>query len=100
MRKLIPFMALMKEVYFILDIHLPKSEVFFKLSEDNKHCIYVAESNKLSPRRKILLSSIIIYEASYKIRLFGYSILIHKNKHRTLSLRNSTNNLFIYLQRT
>ena len=45
-------MALMKEVYFILDIHIPKPEVFCKVSEYNQSCISVAESNKFSPRTK------------------------------------------------
>ena len=30
MRKVTPFMELMKEVYFISDIHYPKLEVFYK----------------------------------------------------------------------
>ena len=45
-------MALMKEVSFIFDLHLPKPEVFCKVFEDNKSCIDVAKSNKLSPRTK------------------------------------------------
>ena len=42
----------MKKLYFVFDIYLPKPEVFFKLSKENQSCIYVAESNKLSPRTK------------------------------------------------
>ena len=42
----------MKEVYFILNIHLPKPEVFCKFSEDNQRCIAVAESNKVLPTTK------------------------------------------------
>ena len=54
MRELIPFMALMKEVFFILDIHLPKSEVICELFEDNQSCIAVAESKKFPPRKKYI----------------------------------------------
>ena len=51
-REVIPFMAMIKEVSFIFNIHLPKPEVFCKVLEDNKSCIAVTESNKLSPRTK------------------------------------------------
>ena len=34
-REVIHFMALLKEVYFILDIHIPKPEVFCKVFEYN-----------------------------------------------------------------
>ena len=44
MHDIIPFMALMKEVLFTFDIHLPNPEVFCKVSEDNQSCIAVAES--------------------------------------------------------
>ena len=43
MREAIPFIALIKEVYFIFDINFPNQEVFSKLFE-NKSCIAVAES--------------------------------------------------------
>ena len=36
MRKLIPFMELMKGVSFIFGIHIPKPEVFCKLFKDNQ----------------------------------------------------------------
>ena len=52
MRKVITFMALMKEVYFIFDIHIPKPEVFSKVFKDNQSYISVAESNKFSTRTK------------------------------------------------
>ena len=52
MRKVIPIMILMKEVSFILDIHLPNPEVFCKVFEYNQISIAVAESNKSSPRIK------------------------------------------------
>ena len=90
MRKGIPFMALMKEVYFIFDINLLKPEFFCKVFEVNQSCINVVESNKSSPRTKISLLSIIISEASHKRRLFGYVILIHENKQQKFSLSHLT----------
>ena len=54
MRKVINFMTLLKEVYFILDIHLPKPEVFCKVFNNNKSCIYVAEFTKLSRGTKYI----------------------------------------------
>ena len=42
----------MKEVSFIFDINLPKSEVFCKLFKDNQSWIVVAESNRFSLRKK------------------------------------------------
>ena len=52
MQEVIPFMSLMKEVYFIFDIHIPNPEVFGKIFEDNQSCIAVAESNTILPRTK------------------------------------------------
>ena len=51
-RKVIPFMSLMNEVYFIFNIHLPKTAVFYKIFKDNQICIAVVESTRLSLRKK------------------------------------------------
>ena len=42
-------MGFMKEVYFILDIHLPNTEVFCNVFKYYKICTAVVDSNKLSP---------------------------------------------------
>ena len=47
MRDVIPFMVLMKEVSFIFYIHIPKPEVFCKVSKDNQSCISVVESKNI-----------------------------------------------------
>ena len=52
MRKVIPFMALTKEVFFIFYIHLPNPKIFCKVFEEKQSCISVVESNKLSPITK------------------------------------------------
>ena len=51
-RKVIPVMALIKELSFIFYIHIPRPELFSKVFEYNKICIDVAESNKFSPITK------------------------------------------------
>ena len=45
-------MELMKEVSFIFDIHIPKTEVFCEVFEENLNCIAIAQSNKFSTRTK------------------------------------------------
>ena len=52
MRKVIPFMAQMKELSFIFDIHIPNPEVVCKVFIDNQSFIAVTEFNKFSPRTK------------------------------------------------
>ena len=54
MHKVTPFMASMKEVYIFFDIHLPKPEVFCRVSEDNQSFITFAVSNSFSPRKKYI----------------------------------------------
>ena len=44
MYKVLPYMALMTEVYFIFNMHLPKPELFLKVFKDNQSCIAVTES--------------------------------------------------------
>ena len=53
MRNIITFMALMKEISYIIDIHLPNPEVFCNVFEDNQSCIAVAESNTFFQEQKI-----------------------------------------------
>ena len=43
MRSVITFMAMMKEILFIFDIHLPKPEVFCNVFEEKHSRIVVAE---------------------------------------------------------
>ena len=80
MRKVIPFVALMKKVHFIFDINLTNPEVFGRVFEDKQSWISAVESNKLSPRKKIIsLLSIIVFEYLYKVKLLGYAALIQNN---------------------
>ena len=46
MREFITFIALMKELSLIFDIHIQNPEVFCKVFEDNDSCIAIANSNK------------------------------------------------------
>ena len=50
MRKLMLFMALVKEVPFIFDINIPKLEVYCKVFKYNQNCIAVDESKMFTPR--------------------------------------------------
>ena len=45
-------MALLKEVFFISDIHIQKSKVFLKELKDNHSFITVAQYNKISLEKK------------------------------------------------
>ena len=47
-RKVIPFIAFIKEISFIFDIHLPKLEVFCRVFKYNQGCISVTDYQKLS----------------------------------------------------
>ena len=55
MCEVIPFVAFMKELSFIFDVHLPNPEFFFKVFEDNLSFIAVAEYNNVSTRKNTLL---------------------------------------------
>ena len=54
MRKVKPFIALMKEVSLIFYIDLPRPEVFCKVFKDNQSCIAVKKSINFSPRIKYI----------------------------------------------
>ena len=57
MRKIIPYVAPMKTISLIFDIHLPNLEVYCKLFEDNKIC--VAAKYFLPVTKQISISYII-----------------------------------------
>ena len=90
MQDVTPFVALMKEVSFIFDIHIPKPEVFCKVFEYNKSCIFIAEFFKNIRLKNILLLSIIISEDFCKRKLFGCVALIQENKQRIFLQSHST----------
>ena len=46
----ITFMALIKEILFIFNVHLSNLEVFCKLFKDNQSCIYAAYMNTFLPK--------------------------------------------------
>ena len=87
MRKVINFMSLMKESSFFLDIHFPNPEVFCKVFKDNQSCIAVSKSKIIT--KTISLLSIIVYRDLYKIRLFGYALLLKEKKQQKTSLSHS-----------
>ena len=90
MREVIPFMALMKEVYFIFDIHLPKPEVIVKYSNTIKVVFMSRGLTNYHQEQIISLLSIIISRDSYKRRLCRYDILVHDTKKWTFSPNHLT----------
>ena len=83
MRDVIPFIEMMKEVSYIFYISLPKPEYFVKSLKTIKVSLTSRSLTSSYEEQNILLLSIIIYETSYKRKLFGYAILIQRNKQWT-----------------
>ena len=52
MREVIPFMILLQEVDKIFPINTQKTSFCCKVFEDNNNCIYLATSEKFTPRTK------------------------------------------------
>ena len=90
MRKVIPFMVLMKEAYFISGIHPPNTEVLLKYSKTIKVVFLLQNLTNYCQEHNILLLTVIISEDPYKRRLSGYVTLIRKNKGQKFSLNQST----------
>ena len=76
MRFVIPFMDLMKEISFIVDIYIPNPGVFLKLFKDYQSCIAVTESKENFQEQKTSLLIITISKVLYKIKSFLYVTLI------------------------
>ena len=94
MCKVIPFMGFMKEVSFIFDIHLPNTEVFCNVFEDNNFLFPSHSLTNSLQERNISPLSIIVFEALYKRRLLGYDMLIKESKQRKFSLNCLTNHIY------
>ena len=80
----------MKEIYFIFDVHLPKPEVFCKVFEDNKICIAVTESNKLSPRKNHISINYHHFRSFIQNNIIRVCYIDTQEKQRTFSLSHST----------
>jgi hypothetical protein len=52
MREVIPIIHLMDELKSLIDFYNPTREIRCKLFEDNRSCIIMAESVRLTPRTK------------------------------------------------
>ena len=99
MREVITFMEFMKEVYFIFDIHLPRPEVFCKLFEKNQSCIAVAESNKLSPRKKYIAIKYNHLRSFVQNNMIGICYIDTREQIADILIKPLDKSLFIYLQR-
>ena len=66
MRKAIPFMTLMKEVYFIFNVHIPKPEVcciFVYYSKTIKVVFLLQSLTHYHQEQNLWVLSIIVYKA-------------------------------------
>ena len=97
MRKLIRFMALMKELSLILMFVFQSQKYFVKYSQTIKVVLPLQSLTNSCQEQNISLLSIIISEDFQKRILFIYAILIHKNKQRRFSLSNLTKH-YSYIQ--
>ena len=52
MKDVLPFMNLMEEINQIIPLHTNDPKFFYKVWEDNRSCIKVAESPRFTPRTK------------------------------------------------
>ena len=52
LREVIPTMNFLNELKSVIDLHVPKPEVFCNVFEDNTACIAMATSKKFTPRTK------------------------------------------------
>ena len=99
MREVIPFMALMKEVYYIFDIHLPKLDVFCKLFLYNQSYIYVAYYNKLSPGTKHIPINYHHFRSSVKNKNIRMCYIVTREQTADIFTKPLDKALFVYLQR-
>ena len=86
MVRVIPFMELMKEVSFILDIHLPNPEFFCKVFDENKICIFVAESTICSPGTKHIAIKYHRFRRLAQNKIIRICYIYTREKQRTFSL--------------
>ena len=99
MREVIPFMSLMKEVYFIFDIRLPKPEVFCKVFKDIQSCIAVADSNKLSPRTKHIAIKYHHFRSFVQKKIIWLCCINTREQAADIFTKPLNEALFIYLQK-
>ena len=91
MHDVIPFMTLMKEIYFIFNILLLDPELFCKVFQYNQICVYVVELNIFHKEQNTDLLIITIYKDFYREKLFRYVTSIQDNERRTYSLSQPNN---------
>ena len=98
MRDVIPFMVIIKEVWFIFNIRISDPEVFFKYSKITKVVLSSWNITIFCWEQNTLLLSIIVYEYSSKRNLFGCVTLIQDNKQHIFLLIHSTKHYSLILE--
>ena len=95
----IPFVALMKEVSFIFETHLPKPEVFCKVFEDIQSCIAVAESNRFSPRTKHIAIKYHHFQCFVQKKIIEILYIDTREQTAEVFTKPLDEALFIYIRR-
>ena len=99
MLKVIPFMALMKALSFIFNIHLPKPEFFYWVFKDNKSYISIVESNKLSPRNKYIAIKYHHFRSFVQRKIIYICYIDTRKQTEETFTHPLTKSLFIYFWR-
>ena len=97
-RELIPFMALMKEVSFIFDIHISNSEVFCKVFEDNQIYIAVVESKPFSSRTKHIAIKYHHFQSFTQNNMIWICYINTREQKVDILTKPFYKELFIYIQ--
>ena len=62
LREVLPTMTFLEEIAKIVDVNVQTPQISLKVYEDNNACIWMASSNKFSPRTKHIALNIIIFD--------------------------------------
>ena len=92
-------MELMKEIYFIFDINIPKLELLCKVFKENQSCIAVAESNKFSPRTKHIAIKYHCFRIFVQKKIIWICYIDTREQTAYIFTKLINKTLFIYLRR-
>ena len=99
MRETIPVMQLLKELSTIIALHIPESEIFWKVFEENRSCITIAEAQKFSPRTthiSLKYHHFRKFVTDKTIRIFPIDT---KEQTADIFIKSLNSSLFLYLRK-
>ena len=99
MREVILLMAFMKKVSFVFNIHLPKTEVFYKLFKENQGYISVAGSNKFLPRTKNIAMKYHHFRSFVQKKIIQICCIDTREQTAYIFTKPLNKALFVYPQR-